>query len=94
MAKRTLLLAPTLVLALSACAQVPAQDGSASPPPAPAVDATSSAHCDADKATDVVGQLPSQDGPAESGAGCRRQDRQRQLQLNSSPATLRKKLPL
>ena len=59
MAKRTLLLAPTLVLALSACAQVPAQDGSASPPPAPAVDATSSAHCDAVKATDVVGQLPS-----------------------------------
>jgi hypothetical protein len=52
-----LLVAPVLVLALSACAQVPASD-SAAPPPAPAVDATSSAHCDAGKAADAVGQLP------------------------------------
>ena len=61
MAKTTILLvlAPTLALALSACAQIPAPDSTASPPPAPAVDATSSAHCDAGKAMEAVGQLPS-----------------------------------
>lgn len=52
-----LLVAPVLALALSACAQVPTSD-SAAPPPVPAVDATSSAHCDAGKAADAVGQLP------------------------------------
>jgi hypothetical protein len=52
-----LLVAPALALALSACAQVPASD-SAAAPPAPAVDATSSAHCDAGKVADAVGQLP------------------------------------
>ena len=46
-----LLVAPALAWALSACAQVPA-------PPAPAIDATSSAHCDAGKIADAVGQLP------------------------------------
>ena len=61
MAKITIVLVPTLAmaLALSACAQIPAPDNTASPPPTPAVDATSSAHCDASKAKGAVGQLPS-----------------------------------
>lgn len=59
MAKRTIPLVATMALALSACAQIPAADTTASPPPAPAGDAASSAHCDAGMATDAVGQLPS-----------------------------------
>ena len=59
MAKPTILLVPILAFALFACAQIPAPDSTASPPPAAAVDAASSAHCDADKATEAVGQLPS-----------------------------------
>jgi hypothetical protein len=59
MATRFILLLPALSLALSACTQIAAQDGSAAPPAAAAVDPASSAHCDAGKATDVVGQSPS-----------------------------------
>jgi hypothetical protein len=46
-----------LILSLSACAQIPAPAGTASPP-APVADATAPAHCDAGMASDVVGQLP------------------------------------
>lgn len=48
----------TLAFTLSACAQIPAPENTA-PPPTPAVEAASSAHCDAGKAKDAVGQLPS-----------------------------------
>ncbi|MGH8027659.1 MAG: I78 family peptidase inhibitor [Pseudoxanthomonas sp.] len=46
-----------LGLALSACAQVPAADNTASPP-APVADPTAPAHCDASKALDAIGQAP------------------------------------
>lgn len=59
MATTTILLLPALSLALCACARIPAQDGTPAPPSAAAVDAASSAHCDAGKATDAVGQSPS-----------------------------------
>ena len=59
MATRTILLLPALSLALSACAQIAAQDGTAAPPAAAVVDPASSAHCDAGKAADAVGQSPS-----------------------------------
>jgi hypothetical protein len=58
MATRFILLLPALSLALSACAQIAAQDGTAAPPAA-AVDPASPAHCDAGKAADAVGQSPS-----------------------------------
>jgi len=54
---KSILAVPALALALSACAQVPAQDNAASAP-APAVDAPSPTHCDAGKAAGAVGQLP------------------------------------
>lgn len=49
----------TLAFTLSACAQIPAPENTASPPSVPAVEAASSAHCDAGKAKDAIGQLPS-----------------------------------
>lgn len=70
---KPILLVPVLALALalSACAQVPAPDSTASPS-TPVVDASSSAHCDASKATDAVGQQPSPEtqerARAEAGA--------------------------
>lgn len=54
---RSILVAPALVLSLFACAQVPATD-SATPSDS---DATASAHCDAGKVSDLVGQLPTQE---------------------------------
>lgn len=50
---RSIVLVPGLILSLSACAQIPAPAGTASPP-----DATAPAQCDAGKASDAVGQLP------------------------------------
>ena len=44
---RSIILVPGLILSLSACAQIPAPVADAAP-----------AHCDAGKAADAVGQLP------------------------------------
>ena len=54
---RSIVIVPGLILALSACAQIPAPAGTAAPP-TPVADATAPVHCDAGKASDAVGQLP------------------------------------
>lgn len=67
---RSIVLVPGLILSLSACAQIPAPADMASPPTSVA-DATAPAHCDAGKASDVVGQLPTPETQerARTGAG-------------------------
>lgn len=47
-----------LSLSLSACAQVPTTEAAAVPPQ-PVTDPASPSHCDADKASTTIGQLPS-----------------------------------
>ena len=54
---RSIVLVPGLILSLSACAQIPAAADTASPS-TPDAAATVPAHCDAGKASEVVGQLP------------------------------------
>ena len=46
-----------LILSMSACAQIPAPADAASPPTSGA-EVPAPAHCDASKASDAVGQLP------------------------------------
>lgn len=55
---KPILLVLALALAVSACAQIPAPGNTASAS-TQVVDAASSAHCDASKAQDAVGQPPS-----------------------------------
>jgi hypothetical protein len=54
---RSIVLVPSLILSLSACAQIPAPAVTPAPP-APVADATAPAHCTASQASDAVGQLP------------------------------------
>ena len=62
---RSIFIVPGLILSLSACAQIPAPAGTASPP-APVVDTTAPAHCDAGKASDAVGRLPTPETQARA----------------------------
>lgn len=57
MSRPSMFSALVLSLALSACAQVPTS-GAAVMPLQPVTDPTSPSHCDADKASDAIGQLP------------------------------------
>lgn len=54
---RSIVIVPGLILSLSACAQIPAQTDTAAPS-TPGAGATAPAHCDAGRAADAVGQLP------------------------------------
>ena len=54
---RSIVVVLGLILSLSACAQIPAPADAASPPTSSA-EATAPAHCDAGKASEAVGQLP------------------------------------
>jgi len=54
---RSIIIVLSLILSFSACAQTPAP-ANAAPPPTPVVDAPVPAHCDAGKASEAVGQLP------------------------------------
>ncbi|KAF1716680.1 hypothetical protein CSC74_07240 [Pseudoxanthomonas yeongjuensis] len=58
MSRSLMLSAIVLSLALSACAQAPTSEAAAVPPQ-PATDPASPSHCDAGKASDAIGQLPS-----------------------------------
>lgn len=54
---RSIVIVPGLILSLSACAQIPVQADTAAPP-TPVAGVAASAHCDAGRAADAVGQLP------------------------------------
>ncbi|MDR6841723.1 I78 family peptidase inhibitor [Pseudoxanthomonas sacheonensis] len=54
---RSIVIVLSLILSLSACAQIPAPADAASSPTSGA-EAAAPAHCDAGKASDAVGQLP------------------------------------
>lgn len=53
----SIVIVPGLILSLSACAQVPVPVDAASPPTSD-TEAAAPAHCDAGKASEAVGQLP------------------------------------
>lgn len=55
---RSIVLVLGLILSLSACAQIPAAADTASSPTPAIANAAAPTHCDAGKASDAVGQLP------------------------------------
>jgi len=57
MSRSSMLSAMVMSFAVSACAQAPTSDAAAGPPP-PVTYPTSPSHCDADKVTAAIGQLP------------------------------------
>jgi peptidase inhibitor I78 family protein len=58
MSRPSMFPALVLALALSACAQLPTSEAEVAAPQ-PVTDPTSPSHCDAGKASDAIGQLPS-----------------------------------